>query len=190
MSDTDRDQLRTELRDLEYAEGYAESFLNSWIATQIKVIREQREMTQADLAAETGTTQTAISRIENVNYSAWNIRTLKKIAKALRVRLRVTFEAFGSLPEDMGAFRREGLERPEHRDDPSLWQDHLKPMAAAEVSTTPTMRGNVLFFPGGASPGQVIASALTKPEVPRKMPVIERIRTADASGNSGSVRIM
>jgi transcriptional regulator with XRE-family HTH domain len=189
MSDTDRDQLRTELRDLEYAEGYAESFLNSWIATQIKVIREQRKMTQAGLAAETGTTQTAISRIENVNYSAWNIRTLKKIAKALRVRLRVTFEAFGSLPEDMNAFRREGLERPEHRDDPSLWQAQLKPGPTAEVSTAPTITSNVLFFPSGASSGRVVAGALTESEVPRKMPVIEHIRT-DVSGNAASVRIM
>jgi len=41
--------LRMELRDKEYSEGYAESFLNSYIATQIKVIREQREMTQAEL---------------------------------------------------------------------------------------------------------------------------------------------
>ena len=51
------DALRTELLDPEYSEGYAESFLNSYVATQIKVIREQRQMKQAVLAREIGTTR-------------------------------------------------------------------------------------------------------------------------------------
>jgi ribosome-binding protein aMBF1 (putative translation factor) len=103
--------LRTELRDQEYSEGYAESFLNSYVATQIKVIREQRGMKQADLAHEMGTTQTAISRIENVNYSSWNIRTLKKLARAFGVRLKVSFETYGTLPEEVEGFGSDTLQR-------------------------------------------------------------------------------
>jgi transcriptional regulator with XRE-family HTH domain len=114
------DALRTELRDQEYSEGYAESFLNSYVATQIKVIREQRGMKQADLAHEMGTTQTAISRIENVNYSSWNIRTLKKLARAFGVRLKVSFETYGTLPEEVEGFGRGTLQRAAREEDPGL----------------------------------------------------------------------
>jgi transcriptional regulator with XRE-family HTH domain len=119
MSDTS-DSLRVELRDPEFSEGYAESFLNSYIATQIKVIREQRRMKQADLAREVGTTQTAISRIENVNYSSWNINTLKKLARAFRLRLMVSFETYGTLPDEVGKFTQESLQRAERENDPGL----------------------------------------------------------------------
>ncbi|MBN2338810.1 MAG: hypothetical protein JXP48_09745 [Acidobacteria bacterium] len=54
-------------------------------------------------------TRTAISRLENVHYSAWNIRTLKKIADAFDLRLHVSFETFDSL--DVAALNKEALER-------------------------------------------------------------------------------
>jgi transcriptional regulator with XRE-family HTH domain len=112
--------LRTELIDPEYSEGYSESFLNAYVATQIKVIREQRKWTQAELANEIGTTQTGISRIENVNYSSWSIRTLIKLARAFKVRLKVSFEPYGTLPGEVVRFNREFLERPKREDDPGL----------------------------------------------------------------------
>jgi transcriptional regulator with XRE-family HTH domain len=130
MSDTS-DALRVELRDPEFSEGYAESFLNSYIATQIKVIREQRQMKQADLAREVGTTQTAISRIENVNYSSWNINTLKKLARAFRVRLMVSFETYGTLADEVGKFTQESLQRAEREKDPGLLE--RKPPSGEEV---------------------------------------------------------
>jgi transcriptional regulator with XRE-family HTH domain len=112
--------LRTELRDPEYSEGYAESFLNSYIATQIKVIREQRTMTQAELGSHIGTTQAGVSRYENVNYSSWNIKTLIRLARAFHVRLKVSFEPFGTLPEEAVRFDRKTLERVSREEDPGL----------------------------------------------------------------------
>lgn len=95
--------------DHEYRHAYADEFLNTMVRTQIRVLREQRGMSQGDLARRIGTTQTAISRLENVNYSSWNIRTLKKIAEAFDLRLHVSFETFGSL--DVSALNKEALER-------------------------------------------------------------------------------
>jgi transcriptional regulator with XRE-family HTH domain len=135
--------LRENLRDQEYAEEYAVSFLNAYIATQIKVVREQRGMTQAALGREIGTTQTGISRIENVNYSSWSIRTLIKLARAFHVRLKVSFEPFGTLPNEVVQLDRESLERVPREDDPSL-----KEKIASSVGAVlhPHRDGNVLFI--------------------------------------------
>jgi len=112
--------LRDNLRDREYAQEYAAAFLNAYIATQIKVIREQRKMTQADLGREIGTTQTGISRYEDVNYSSWSLRTLQKLAHAFDVRLRVSFEPYGTLPDEVVRFDRARLQRVERAKDPAL----------------------------------------------------------------------
>jgi len=112
--------LENELRqeDEEYRYAYAEDFLNTSVATQIRVIREQRGLTQEELAQKIGTKQAGISRLENVNYSAWKTETLRKIARALKVRLKITFETFGSLVDEAETFSRENLERPTFEDDP------------------------------------------------------------------------
>jgi transcriptional regulator with XRE-family HTH domain len=115
-----QNSLRRELHDKEYAHEYAQSFLNSYVATQIKAIREQRGMTQSQLGEAIGTTQAGISRIENVDYSSWNIRTLLKLARAFDVRLRVSFEPFGTLPFDVIGFNRANLQRVKREDDPGL----------------------------------------------------------------------
>jgi transcriptional regulator with XRE-family HTH domain len=112
--------LRDNLRDREYAQEYAAAFLNAYIATQIKVIREQRKMTQADLGRETGTTQAGISRYEDVNYSSWSLRTLQKLAHAFDVRLRVSFEPYGTLPDEVTRFDRSRLQVVERIKDPAL----------------------------------------------------------------------
>lgn len=114
-----RERLKREfLADREYREAYAEDFLNTSIAMQIRTIRDQRNLTQSQLAMLIGTKQAGISRVENINYSAWNIGTLKKIATALGVRLKVSFETFGSLIDEAAMFSREELERPSFEDDP------------------------------------------------------------------------
>ena len=111
-------EMRKSFQDAEYRDSYAESFMNSQVAAQIKVLREDRDMTQQQLAEQIGTKQAGISRLENVNYSSWKVETLRKLARALHVRLRITFEEFGTLPSDMDAFNRNGLTRRTFEDDP------------------------------------------------------------------------
>jgi len=110
-------------RDREYRASYAESFMNSWIAAQIKVIREQRGLTQTELADLIGTKQAGISRLENVNHLGWKVQTLARIARAFDLRLKISFEEFGSLPEEIDNCGRSYLERTPYADDDVFLQN-------------------------------------------------------------------
>jgi transcriptional regulator with XRE-family HTH domain len=117
MNDSEK-TLRQSFKDKEYRHGYVDEFLNAYIATQIKVLREQRGWSQTELAEHAGMMQPRISVMENVNYSSWSIKILRKIAEAFDLTLCVSFEIFGRRIEDIEGFRRETLERNSFDDDP------------------------------------------------------------------------
>lgn len=106
-----------EFKNEEFAHAYFDEQLNIFIATQLKVLREQREFTQAELAGFAHMAQERISVMENVNYSSWTISTLRRLAKALGVRLRVSFESFGSGLQEAISFTKENLKRPSLNDE-------------------------------------------------------------------------
>jgi len=103
--------LKQTFKDKDYRHGYVDDFLNAYIATQIKVLREQRGWSQKELADHAGMMQPRISVLENVNYSSWSIKILRKIAEAFDLTLCVSFENFGSRLEDIEKFSRNNLER-------------------------------------------------------------------------------
>ena len=105
------ENLRQEFLDKDYADAYTEEFLNLYIATQIKVLREQRNMTQAQLAELSGMKQERICVLENANYESWSIKTLRKVARAFDVTLRVSFETFSHTIAEIEKFNRMTLER-------------------------------------------------------------------------------
>ena len=106
-----RKTMWDELRDPEFAHAYFDEHQNTFIATQIKVIREQRNMSQKELAENTGMAQERMSVLENVNYSSWTISTLRRLAKAFGLRLKVSFETFSSGIPEIKNFKRENLLR-------------------------------------------------------------------------------
>jgi transcriptional regulator with XRE-family HTH domain len=131
-----RESLKQEFKDPDIRYAYAESSLNTRIASQIKVLREQRGETQDKIAERCGTKQAGFSRFEDANHSVWKTDTLWKIARALDVRLHISFETFGSLIEDKERFSREYLERPGFEDDPAFKEPAQEPAAA---TTTPQL---------------------------------------------------
>lgn len=112
-----RKELREEFKDKEYRHAYADEFLNSAIATQIKVLREQRKLTQEELAELAKMKQARISILEDVNYSSWSISTLRRLAKAFDLCLSVKFQSFQELLVDLEKFSRESLQRPSFEED-------------------------------------------------------------------------
>jgi transcriptional regulator with XRE-family HTH domain len=126
------EHLRQSFTDEEYRNAYAESFMNSYVAAQIKVLREAYPLTQDQLAEKIGTQQPGVARLENVNYSSWKVESLRKLARALKVRLKITFEEFGTLPGDIDHFNREALRRaPFHRDP--VFSPAALPVAHADL---------------------------------------------------------
>jgi transcriptional regulator with XRE-family HTH domain len=132
MSDL-RQSLRSEFADLDYRYAYAESFLNTKIATQIKTLREQRRKKQSELGAAVGTKQSGFSRFEDVNHSVWKTDTLWKIARALDVRLNISFETFGSLIDEKEHFTKESLQRSGFEDDP-VFKEPQEESASATIA--------------------------------------------------------
>ncbi len=112
-----RSNLREEFHDKEYRHAYADESLSTYIATQIKVLREQRKLTQRELAELADMAQPRIAVLEDVNYSSWSINTLRRLAQAFDVRLSVRFEKFSSLIPEIETLGREALERESFAED-------------------------------------------------------------------------
>ncbi|MEW6660151.1 MAG: helix-turn-helix domain-containing protein [Thermodesulfobacteriota bacterium] len=132
-------KVKKAFKSKEYRHAYADEFLDVSIATQIKVLREQRNWGQEDLAQKVGMKQPRISVMENVNYSSWSINTLRKLAKAFDLTLRVSFESFGDRIKEIDRFNRKALERPSFDDDPAFAEKEEKAvivpvMALAEAN--------------------------------------------------------
>ena len=84
--------LINKLQDKEYRDVFFEEWSNDEVADQIRRLRKLRKLRQVDVADATGMKQSAISRIEQSEYSRWNFVTLLRIGQALDARVRVIFE--------------------------------------------------------------------------------------------------
>ena len=61
------------LKDKEYRDHFFENWTHDEIAIQLRGLRNKRDMRQVDLASETGMKQSAISRLEQADYSRWGL---------------------------------------------------------------------------------------------------------------------
>lgn len=61
------------------------------VANGIRDLREKRDLTQAAFAKVCEMQQSAVSRLEDENYSGWSFNTLRRVAGALDARLIVSF---------------------------------------------------------------------------------------------------
>jgi transcriptional regulator with XRE-family HTH domain len=109
--------LKTEFHDEDYRYAYAQSFLNTKLASQIKTLREQRGMTQERVAAEMKIKQPGYRRFEDVNHAVWKTDSLWNIARAMGVRLDINFKTFGTLPDEKKQLNKESLQLPKFEDD-------------------------------------------------------------------------
>lgn len=82
---------------------FVEAEATTAIAHQIRILRQQRQWTQHDLARLLKTTQAAVSRLEDPSYGRLSIKTLLDLAHTFDTGLQVKFV---SLVEQFRASRK------------------------------------------------------------------------------------
>lgn len=81
----------------EYRDAFVASQISIGLPFQLRAIRKQQELDQAQLAAEAGMLQPRISAMESPGQTSPNLETLRRLASALNVGLIVRFAPFSEL---------------------------------------------------------------------------------------------
>jgi transcriptional regulator with XRE-family HTH domain len=140
------ERLSEKFEDVEARYVYADTVTNALVSAQIKALREDRKLSQTELAELIGTQQSGISRLLRSDYSAWQVETLRKLARAFGVRLHISFEEFGTLVDDVAAFTKKNLLPRKFEDDPVFHPSATKPkpQRSETVPPIPAMpKGNI-----------------------------------------------
>lgn len=98
------------LDDKEYRAEFVSAMVSNSVALQIRELRKKSTLSQKKLAKKMGKKQSVISRLEDPEYGAFNVRTLLEMANAFDVALLVKFIPFSELmnrsrhlaPNDLG----------------------------------------------------------------------------------------
>jgi transcriptional regulator with XRE-family HTH domain len=85
--------------------------IKTWIARQVRALREQRDWSQGDLARESGKKQSNISRIEDPDYGQLTLQTLFDLAAAFDLPLLVQFAEWPDWLNRMEDVSTEWLQR-------------------------------------------------------------------------------
>ena len=90
---TFKSRLREDLKDPEFKRHYDEEKQALNLAMKIAALREQKGLSQQQLAKLMGTSQQAISRIESGEYEGFTLKTLEKVAEATGMKVKIDFVA-------------------------------------------------------------------------------------------------
>ena len=90
---TFQSRLREDIKDSEFKTLYQEERQALKLAMKIAELRDQKGLSQQQLAKLMGTSQQAISRIESGEYEGFTLKTLEKIAEATGMRVKIEFVA-------------------------------------------------------------------------------------------------
>jgi transcriptional regulator with XRE-family HTH domain len=85
------DRLVEKLSNREYRDAFVAEGVKSWVARQIRALREQRKLSQSELGELCSKPQNAISRLEDPDYGQMSLQTLLELASAFDVALSVKF---------------------------------------------------------------------------------------------------
>jgi DNA-binding XRE family transcriptional regulator len=88
---TFQSRLREDIKDTAFKKHYQEERQALKLAMKIAELRDQKGLSQQELAKLMGTSQQAISRIESGEYEGFTLKTLEKIAEATGMRIKIEF---------------------------------------------------------------------------------------------------
>lgn len=99
MSLQSKQNLEKKLAGKQYRDAFVAARISQAIAFQLRVLRQRANLSQDDLAKELGTSQNAISRMENPKYGKPSISSLRKLASFFDVGLVVRFAPFSEIAD-------------------------------------------------------------------------------------------
>jgi predicted XRE-type DNA-binding protein len=159
------EQLWVEFEDQEYRHAYVDSLVDSTIAIQLKLLREQNNLTQAQLAALASMRQSRISAMEDVNYSSWSVTTLKRLASAFDCGLEVRFVPFNQVIRWGASMTPDALRVQRFNEDANAHKSRKND--AAKIVDINTGRAAVSIFGTTSSPFRVAkAPGVIAPSAP------------------------
>ena len=86
-----RDRLKEELKDPAFKKAYEEEDVFAALAIQIAKLREEKALSQKELAGLLHTSQQMVSRLEDPHNDSFSLKTLLRLAKAFKKRLSIRF---------------------------------------------------------------------------------------------------
>ena len=86
-----KDYLKGELKNKEFKKAFNEEEVYASLAIQTANIRQEKGITQGELAKRLHTTQQTVSRLENIHNKSYSLKTLIRLAQALDKGLKVEF---------------------------------------------------------------------------------------------------
>ena len=101
-------------------QAFTEAEAATHLAHQIRVLRTQRGWTQKDLAKRIGTTQAAVSRLEDAEYGRVSFKTMVALAKAFDVAPVLKFISTVELMRERWVIRRDSMEVPSFDQEAAL----------------------------------------------------------------------
>ncbi|MBI4298924.1 MAG: helix-turn-helix transcriptional regulator [Chloroflexi bacterium] len=104
-------QLWKSLENQEYRRAFTND-IGTGLAFQIRLLREQNEWSQEELAQKITKRQETISQWENPDYGRYTLNTLKELATAFDVALIVKFAPFSELVDWTGTLTPQRLAPP------------------------------------------------------------------------------
>jgi transcriptional regulator with XRE-family HTH domain len=144
---TEISELVHELQDKATRDAFVSSQMSIPLAFQILALREQRGMTQKQLAEKADMLQPRIAAMERPSGSEPNLRTLKRLASAFDVALVVRFVPFSKLVEWAETFSPDTFIVPSFNDDPGFHEEVVEGDGQThnnEVQDTISMAGSSL----------------------------------------------
>lgn len=148
---------------VEARQAFVEAEAVTSLAHQIRVLRTQRGWSQADLAREMGTTQAAVSRMEDASYGRISFKTMLNLARVFDVAPVMRFMSTIQLLRERRTVRRADLEvRPfneEAKDVVFETAERVGSAMAATLSTSvPDRVHTVVIYPNADKPAWLTAS--------------------------------
>jgi len=86
-----KNYLKEELKNKEFKKAFNEEEVYASLAVQTAKIRQEKGITQEDLAKRLHTTQQTVSRLEDIHNKSYSLKTLIRLARALDKGLKVEF---------------------------------------------------------------------------------------------------